>query len=594
MCAAANVAILCVQCGDGMSRISASQILGDCEVHALVNDNPVPMLIVSLDFVIRSANNAVADALNVKPDQIIGSGFSQWFVAPDAAQKFLQDVFCQKVVKGRELAICHEAGRRVAVSCDANICRSGDNAGMAFVVLRDASDVRHYAERLSFHTTRDPLTSVFNRVHIRKILGQCITEISNDDRSVYLMHVGLDHFDDINDAFGHYVGDQILQQLALRISNVLGYKCKIGRLGSDEFAIVTTSITKYADVNLLIDELLCVFDKAFFIEGQDVVVTCCVGVAWQSSSKQDADEILRNAATALHCAKRGGIGEVKYFTAEMGYAARRNMEINTAMHRAVSDMEFSLVFQPRFSVTKNAVIGVEALLRWESTLLGTVSPAEFIPVAESNGLIVQLGEWVLGQACASAARWRRSSGARVNIAVNISARQFLVSDIVTVVSQALKKYDLPASSLELEITESMLITDTRRVLSVLTDLKALGVKVAVDDFGTGYSSLSYLKKFPLDYLKIDRSFVVDVPGDHGSESIARGIIAMADSLGLQVIAEGVETMAQLEFLHNHGCDEMQGFLFAKPMDHEQMNELLMQEGAQHEYLSLSNARSRMV
>lgn len=327
-------------------------------------------------------------------------------------------------------------------------------------------------------------------------------------------------------------------------------------------------------INQLVEKLLKAVTQPCTIEGHEVVVSCSIGVTIYPFNNGDVNTLLRNAEAAMYRAKDAGRNRFQLFTPEMEVAIQRRVDISQRLRSALKKSEFMLHYQPRVALGSGKVTGVEPLIRWHAEGAGMISPVDFIPVAERNGMIFPIGEWVLFEACHQARQWQLELGTPVNTAVNLSARQLRDVDIVKLVVRALEETGLPAHLLELELTESMLVHDTKRVLHTLEALKEIGVSLSIDDFGTGYSSLSYLKSFPLDYLKIDRSFVMDLPDDTNDGAIVRAIIDMAHRLGLKVIAEGVETREQLDFLLEQDCDEIQGYYFSKPLPQDQLTKLL--------------------
>jgi diguanylate cyclase (GGDEF)-like protein len=433
------------------------------------------------------------------------------------------------------------------------------------VTLQDITTFRQCEAQLIYQATRDPLTTLLNRVQLLEMLDNSITRSLESSQTVCLILIDLDGFKNINDVFGYEVADEALKFAAMQMVTVVDDSFAVGRVGGNEFAVVGEGFADVHEVQQLTLRLTSAIGEPFQIDGHEITISCCVGITLYPMDGDDADAMLRNATIALHRAKMEGDGHVRYFTAEMNQTVRRRLKIGNCLRHALDNGEFQLHFQPRARLADGTITGVEALIRWNSEELGTVTPGEFIPIAEQRGLIVPIGEWVLNSACEQAMQWRVQFGSNIKMAVNLSGRQLAEVDVVKVVECALIRSGLPSELLELELTESMLMRNTKRMMETLCALKEMGVHLAIDDFGTGYSSLSYLKRFPLDYLKIDRSFIVDIPGSSSDEAIAKTIIAMSHSLGLKVIAEGVETYRQLDFLLGYGCDEVQGYLLAKPM-----------------------------
>jgi diguanylate cyclase (GGDEF)-like protein len=442
---------------------------------------------------------------------------------------------------------------------------------------RNVTRLHDYQAQLTFLARRDPLTGLPNRLSFRDSLSQALARAEAQGTSVGVLLLGLDRFRDVNDGLGRPLGDRLLTSCAALLEQAVGGIDLVARIGGDEFAILVDSGGD--SVALLARRLLRQLAKPIDIDDYELALSCSIGIVQAPQDGRDAETLLCNVDTAMYRAKAKGGNRHQYFTAEMSSSTRRRVEIGNALRYAIRHAELSLHYQPRASLAGGGAVGMEALLRWNGKLLGQVAPSEFIPLAEQNGLILQIGEWVLHHACRQAQEWRLRHGNPLPIAVNLSARQFRDADLVRMVETALEASGLPPHLLELELTESMLMHDAKRTLRTLAALKSIGVRLAVDDFGTGYSSLSYLKSFPLDYLKIDRSFVRGLPQDRNDGAIVRAIIAMAHTLGLKVIAEGVETAGQLDFLRAQHCDEVQGYFFSRPLAAADMESYLCRPDA---------------
>lgn len=448
---------------------------------------------------------------------------------------------------------------------------------------RDVTQLHDYQSQLSFLARYDLLTGLPNRLSFHDTLTQALTRARAAGASVGVLLLGLDHFRDVNDGLGRALGDHLLTSCSQFLEQTVGDRELVARIGGDEFAVLVECGGDNA--TLLARRLQRLLAKPIDIDGYELAVSCSIGIAQAPHDGRDAEALLCNAYTAMYRAKAEGGGRHQHFTAEMSSSTRRRVELGNALRYAIPQAELSLHYQPRASLADGRTVGMEALLRWNCKLLGQVAPSEFIPLAEQNGMIMQIGEWVLNRACRQAQEWRLRHGDPVPIAVNLSARQFRDADLVRVVEAALEASGLPPHLLELELTESMLMQDAKRTLRTLAALKSLGVRLAVDDFGTGYSSLSYLKSFPLDYLKIDRSFVSGLPADRNDGAIVRAIIAMAHTLGLKVIAEGVETVGQLDYLRDQDCDEVQGYFFSRPLNAADMEAYLTVRAVEHGQLA---------
>jgi diguanylate cyclase (GGDEF)-like protein/PAS domain S-box-containing protein len=523
------------------------------------------MMVIDMDGLITDVNRAAETATGTTRSQLVGSHFSASFSAPDSAHKALERLFPDGIVRDLPLAIARPDAIPTQVSC--NITPYRDAAGQicgAFVVARDVTEMRQVQTMLEFQASHDALTALPNRRRFHEHIQRSMAESGVSGRPVAVMLLDIDDFKDVNDTLGHAAGDELLQTIAGRLAQCLRATDTVARLGGDEFAMLIDDFEQVEDIHRIADKVLQTVTAPIQLDGNEVTVSCSIGVSVFPHDPGDADSLLRNADTALYRAKESGKNKWQCFAADMNVAVQRRVDLGNRLRSALKRGEFSLQFQPQIGMPDARIIGVEALLRWTTDGLGSVSPAEFIPIAENTGLIIDIGHWVLEEACRQTAAWCSSIGAEISVSVNLSARQFRDQDLVGTVARALAETGLPPHLLVLELTESMLMRDAIRAAETLSSLKKTGVRIAIDDFGTGYSSLSYLKRFPLDYLKIDRSFVTDIPGDPNDEAIVRSIIALAHSLKLKVIAEGVETHGQMVHLRELDCDEIQGYYFSRP------------------------------
>ena len=380
------------------------------------------------------------------------------------------------------------------------------------------------------------------------------------------MFLDLDRFKIINDTLGHQVGDELLREVACRLSSVIRETDFVARLGGDEFVVILPGINSPADAALVSTKIIGALSTSIEAEGHELHTSPSIGISIFPDDGPDGDTILKHADTAMYHAKASGRNNYQFYAAEMNKASAERLDIERKLRHAISRNELSLCFQPQMKADGSYPTGVEALVRWHHPTDGMISPIRFIPVAEETGIIVEIGEWVLINACRTLKHWIDAGLKPLRIAVNVSARQLRRRDFCETVAGALVDSGLPAELLELEITESSVMENPEEAIQILERLGRMGVTLAIDDFGTGYSSLAYLKLFPIDHLKIDRSFVRDIEHDLNDRAIAFGTIALAHSLGLNVIAEGVETEDQLELLRANGCDEVQGYFFSKPLN----------------------------
>jgi diguanylate cyclase (GGDEF)-like protein/PAS domain S-box-containing protein len=412
----------------------------------------------------------------------------------------------------------------------------------------------------------DPLTGLPNRRAVVERMGHALLLAQHNQSMVAIVLIDIDNFNTLNDSLGHETGDQALVQVAARLHGCLEPTDMLGRMGGDEFAVVMEDVDRVAlKVEHLAERISASLEHNIPVEGRELYLTVSMGIALFPQDGADAPTLLRNADTALYRVKAAGRNGWQFFDSSMARQVEHRLDMETALRHAIEREEFRLYYQPQRSLEDGRVVGAEALVRWERPGVGMVPTQEFIHLAEENGFIVGLGNWVMRAACRQAVAWNKA-GLHMRIAVNVSVVQLQQSDFVAQVRSALTLSGLPAHCLELEITEGAFVADLLDALDKLHQIKALGVELAVDDFGTGYSSLSYLKQLPVDRLKIDQSFVRDIPGSADDCAIVRAILAMASNLNLQVIAEGVESEEQLAFLHDEGCQEIQGFLLSPPVN----------------------------
>jgi diguanylate cyclase (GGDEF)-like protein len=391
---------------------------------------------------------------------------------------------------------------------------------------------------------------------------------------VAVLLLDLDRFKVINDSLGHDFGDKLLCALAQRLRQIVREADTVARLGGDEFVILLAEVAEVDDAGLVAAKILRLLAEPHRLDEREITLTASLGVSLFPRDSDDGATLIRNADMAMYRAKRDGRSAFAFYSPEMNRRIRETLDLEGALRQALERDEFRLHYQPKVDLPSGRVIGCEALVRWHHPQRGMVSPADFIPLAEETGLIVPLGTWVLKEACRQARAWQDAGLPALNIAVNLSARQFRKGDLPQLVEEFLRETGLNPSLLELELTESMVMDDPAGAERTMRTLKELGVRLSLDDFGTGYSSLNYLRRFPVDSLKIDRSFIRDVATDPSGASVVTSVIDIAHNLGLTAVAEGVETREQLVFLLGCGCDMLQGFLFSKPLPAEEFADLL--------------------
>lgn len=446
-----------------------------------------------------------------------------------------------------------------------------------FLALALAASGRQQAQEQLRHLANfDRLTALPNRAMFHDRLSHALVKAQRSNREVALLFVDVDRFKSVNDSLGHGVGDRVLRSMAKRLMRCVRKADTVARLGGDEFTVILDELDDIETVLSVCERILATTAEPMVLSENEITLTCSIGIALYPNDGSDAETLLQNADTAMYRAKRTGRNGYQFFTQDMHQQAMDRLEREGDLRRALQRNEFRLVYQPQVDAVSGETVGMEALVRWQHPTKGLVSPQEFIPLAEETGLIPQIGEWVLREACRQACEWRGRYGDRFHIAVNLSAGQFVMRDVPALVKDVLADTGLPANALLLEITESLAIGEGLSTLVLLQELKALGCRLALDDFGTGNSSLSYLKRFPVDILKIDRSFVNDLRLDAHDAAIAKATIGLAHSLKLDVIAEGVENETQMRWLQREGCHVMQGYLFSPPLPPEACGEWFAQ------------------
>lgn len=446
--------------------------------------------------------------------------------------------------------------------------------GFLSTIARDISERKRLEERLLHQSNHDALSGLPNRLLFYDRLGQALAQASRAEHLMAVMLLDLNRFKIINDTLGHDLGDLLLKEAALRLATCMRGGDTIARWGGDEFAFLLPNLAHPGEAAEVAAGILNALSQPFLLAGKEIFVSASVGITLYPTDGQTREVLLQNAEVAMYRAKEHGESAYQFFTGDMNARTFERLALENSLRKALERGEMLLYYQPQVDLETGKISGMEALLRWQHPELGMVSPAQFIPLAEETGLIVPIGEWVLREACRQNKAWQDAGMARMRVSVNLSARQFHQQDIVEMTASALRESGLAADCLELELTESYIMQNPEAAISTLRLLEKMGVFLSVDDFGTGYSSLSYLRRFPIDCLKIDRSFVRDIPGSADAAAIVSAIVAMARSLMLELVAEGVETQEQLDYLKQLQCNRMQGFLFSRPIPAKEFEKLV--------------------
>jgi len=524
--------------------------------------------------------------LNVNPETQMLLGYNQeelvgeplekiFFLNSQSKNANVSELLNVCPVRGMEASVISKNGVNIPIILSISECRDDYDTRIGFVLAsKDVTEYKLAEEKIQYLATHDSLTGLPNRLMFTQLLNHSIQSAKHNNQQLAVLFVDLDRFKIINDSKGHDAGDQLLQEIAMRYKQTLSSADVVSRQGGDEFVILIECVHKLGDLQFIANNILASTYEPVVLLGDECRVTASIGISLYPKDGEDAQLLMKHADMAMYCAKEEGKNDFQFYSEDIQSQSMGRLAIETNLRLALERNELSLHYQAKVNFNTGAITGVEALLRWHNPILGSVTPTQFIPVAEETGIIISIGKWVLKTACTQNVAWQKQGLPTVCMAVNLSIRQLTDINLIDDIKAALNDSGMAPNLLELEITESMIMSNPTKMIDVLVRIKSLGVRLAIDDFGTGYSSLSQLKHFPIDTLKIDRSFIRNVPENAEDKAITHAIIAMGKTLGLTVVAEGVETIEQMNYLMDQTCDEMQGYYFSRPVVPEQFADLL--------------------
>ena len=530
---------------------------------------PIGILLVDRESRIFQANNFASEMLGYEDLPLDGMHLSRLIRAEDRGQ-FKETL--QRLMSGSdetlrlERRLLRNDSLEIWTNLHMVVQRDTEGAPQYLIVqIADVSEMKLSQRRMERMAFYDTLTDLANRRLFYDRLGQVLEHTQRGNHLAALLYLDLDQFKRVNDTLGHEVGDILLQEVASRLCRCVRKEDTVGRPGGDEFTVLLSEIRTPSDASLVAEKILKALSQPLNISGHQLVITPSIGIAIIPDDGRDANTLMKNSDLAMYRAKEHGRNNFQFYSEEMNTNAVKRLRTEYELRRALDRQEFELYYQPKVRLSDQRIVGMECLIRWHHPERGLLSPVEFIDIAEETGAIVDIGSWVIGEACRAGKSLCDQLGSELEIAINISPRQFKDPNLVSTIRRALRETGLNPSSLEIEITETMLMSEVEAANQTVRKLHQLGLKLAIDDFGTGYSSLNYLKKFPIDTVKVDRSFIMDIPQSADDMAITSAVIAMAHRLNMSVVAEGVETPEQLEFLQNNGCEFAQGYLFSKPL-----------------------------
>uniref|UniRef100_UPI004055B83D EAL domain-containing protein n=1 Tax=Candidatus Electronema sp. TaxID=2698783 RepID=UPI004055B83D len=549
----------------------------------IIENTEDAIVVTDAEALIMDVNDAYTEITGYEREEVIGKN-PRICKSDHHSKEFYEEMWRQLLESGSwsgEIWDRHKSGEVFEKWLTISAIRDSSGATVNYVgIFNDITEKKRIERKLKNLLFYDPLTKLPNRALFVERLEQAMISSQSRDIPLALFCIDLDRFKNINDSLGHKAGDELLAQAAKRIRGGVRKSDVVARLCGDEFAVILSEIKFRESAEHLAKRLIHLLQQPFHISGEEVFINASIGISLYPDDGMEAETLIRNSDTAMHFAKDREHGSFQHFSSQMNERLMHRLNVEKHLRHAVDNEEFILYYQPKYSLEEGQIIGAEALVRWQHPVEGMISPAEFIPIAEETGIITALGAWCLRTACRQIKAWDQQGLGLRRVAVNISSRQFENRELLTLLKSTLRETGLDPALLELEITESAVMEDPALAVELLREIRQLGVRIAIDDFGTGYSSLAYLKKFPVNSIKIDQSFIADLVKDSDDAAIVASIIQMGRSLHLEVVAEGVETLEQLEFLREKKCHEVQGYYFSKPLPPDKFATLVRRAAAQ--------------
>ena len=540
--------------------------------RSIVDNNLDAIFSIALDGQLIEINPAASKLTGFTKKQMVKRSIYDFIADRDMAsfKSILERTASGHALETLDCRLVHSSGHLFDVHLKTVPIVVNEQISGLYIICRDISEQAKNVETIKFMVLHDQLTGLRNRRALIDDLNKNIRRFSKEKKVFSLISIDLDRFKYLNDSLGHLVGDEILKRVSQRLFAYRSKNCNVYRQGGDEFNLLLLDVDRM-EINRFVQGLIHNFSKSFYFNSQEYFISPSIGISMYPSDGKDAETLIKNADEALFRVKERGRGHYQFYRSDMNAVLTNVVALETQLRKAIELEELSLFFQPQINLGTGEIQSFEALLRWNNEELGMISPNLFIPLAEDTGLMIPIGNWVIEKACWQIRQWNRCGFHEFRVAINISPKQFQQPNLVGFIAEMMRKYEVNPSSLEIEITEGAM-QDTNEAIPILQKIKELGIKISVDDFGTGYSSLSYLKQFPIDVLKIDQSFIRDLFHDEKDAAITSTIIHLGQSLGMEVVAEGVETIQQVEFLINANCHKAQGYFYAKPIPPNEVEE----------------------